>query len=492
MFAKSAAFSFVLAFYALTVSADPLHDLYDNVRAQFGGTGPDAVLPELTEENKRELQNSNEVKLCATGFNNGGKTNHVLVNVNKANKPTLQWLPKDPAYFCVTIKKDRKEIKLEGTVVPRERKYNEAPLYVEVTFKNKKEWDQCYCASADFVGGNPLNPSYKRVQKDCTWENFMNRPDDDSGLYYCPKCENWECHRARDMEDKTGAPSPVYAGWDFYTEVDGRLWGPGACLFLEENQRNFPEIEEVGTECIISNQNIPLAQFGCSDDELEDPVNGYGYGVTTKNQACGFATWFTCENELTYIGGNDISVHTADFNFNVVPCPAPPPTLPPSELCPKTPNACKKYNNEDEDNYCSTEEQCEKDGGVWVSPWKEDGGISCPNSGDNDKSCGCCTFPPPPTPFPTNAPTIKCPNTPSSCRNFNNEDGDNFCSSQEVCEEMEGWYWDTEAKEEDVKIVAATKKIVAAAESNTFANIFKLKKNVLKKVAPIALQHVVP
>mmetsp|Transcript_12098 Transcript_12098/g.13917 ORF Transcript_12098/g.13917 Transcript_12098/m.13917 type:complete len:122 (+) Transcript_12098:1410-1775(+) len=48
------------------------------------------------------------------------------------------------------------------------------------------------------------------------------------------------------------------------------------------------------------------------------------------------------------------------------------------------------------------------------------------------------------------------------------------------------------AKEEDVKIVAATKKIVAAAESNTFANIFKLKKNVLKKVAPIALQHVVP
>lgn len=441
MFVKSALLTVVLALGTLAANAEPLHELYDNVRQQFGGKGADAVLPALTEENKRELQNNNEVKLCATGFNNGGKTNHVLVNVNKGNKPTLQWLPKDPAYFCVTIKKDRKEIKLEGTVVPRERKYNEAPLYVEITYKSKKEWDKCYCASADFVGGDASNPSYNTVQKDCTFDAFQER--DDKDLYFCPKCENWQCHQAREKSPGNGAPAPVYAGWDFYTEVEGRLWGPGACLFLEENQRNFPEIEEIGTECTVSNQNIPLAQFGCSNDDLDDPVSGYGYGANTKNQACGFATWFTCEEELQYIGGPDITVHTADFNFDVVPCPSPPPTPPPSELCPKTPNACKKYNNEDEDNFCSTEEKCEDEDGVWISPWKGDGGISCPNSGNNDKSCGCCTFPPPPTPFPTPSPTVQCPRTPSSCRNFNNDEGDNFCSSQDVCDDLDGWYWDT-------------------------------------------------
>jgi len=150
---------------------------------------------------------------------------------------------------------------------------------------------------------------------------------------------------------------------------------------------------------------------------------------------------------LKYLGNDDVSVHVADINFDLIPCPTPKPTKPPSEKCPTTKDKCKFYENDDGTNFCSDIETCPPSM-IWEAPNGENKGLGCSKKGGNEPDCGCCRVPPPttaPTPPTTMRPTTdQCPETPESCECFDNEDCTNFCSDEPSC--PDNWIWDEKKK----------------------------------------------
>jgi len=109
----------------------------------------------------------------------------------------------------------------------------------------------------------------------------------------------------------------------------------------------------------------------------------------------------------------------------------PEPTPAPSEICVVTPDECAEYQNADGDNFCSTEENC---GGDFIFDTNNRGRGCSRGSTGNDGSCGCCRRPTPaPTPEPTPFPSEQCVVTPPSCAEYQNDAGENYCSTEDNC-----------------------------------------------------------
>uniref|UniRef100_A0A7S3PS57 Chitin-binding type-4 domain-containing protein n=1 Tax=Aplanochytrium stocchinoi TaxID=215587 RepID=A0A7S3PS57_9STRA len=360
----------VLSALALVASEDlsSTDFLIKNVRQALGSSD---FPPDLTEAQKRELQQGNNLKLCALPHSPGQTRNFILVNVNRNSRGTLRWLPYGDA--CVEIKNNQNEIKFDWQVVPQNDP--EGPiLTVEATFKNKKPFTDCWCAGEDFAG-SVENPNYGKVDKKCTISRFMNRPDDAADLLFCPKCEGGICGEANKKRDEIGSPKPIWLNWNFYTEVEGKLGGEGLALFRQEVEKSFPQtkVEPPVTTCTLSVLNVPVPQFGCSD--LDNPEDGYGFGVNVKNLECGFATWFNCVEDLPQLGGSANKLHVADINFNLgrcpTPAPVPTPTPPPTNFpTPKPQEPCVDYD-------------CCKLIDITIDECNDLGGIFCPGDDEN-------------------------------------------------------------------------------------------------------------
>mmetsp|Transcript_3720 Transcript_3720/g.5039 ORF Transcript_3720/g.5039 Transcript_3720/m.5039 type:complete len:370 (-) Transcript_3720:98-1207(-) len=323
------------------VRVESINAALEAARGSFG----DIVPAEITPEQYRELAYEGYLKLCGVEYNPGEKTkNHVVVNVNRNNKATLNWIPPDGESFCVFVKEeehDKYEVILNGTVVPFDtKKYGSEPLHVNAKFTVSSDWESCWCSSEE-VAKDPLDPHYGKVEKKCTLDKYMNREDE--SLLFCPKCDQGLCKEAGKKSDELGAPNPIYKDWVFFSKVEGKFYGPGLGLLRQEIFNSFPAVNPNLLECTLDITNIPVPQFGCSD--LSNPLNGYGYGVNAKNFECGFASWFNCLEDIDALGGVDnLKVHTLDINFNLIPCPTPAPTAQPT---PK--GICKRVNTSEID-----------------------------------------------------------------------------------------------------------------------------------------------
>eukprot|EP00510_Aplanochytrium_minuta_P007183 CAMPEP_0184039378 /NCGR_PEP_ID=MMETSP0955-20130417/52427_1 /TAXON_ID=627963 /ORGANISM="Aplanochytrium sp, Strain PBS07" /LENGTH=354 /DNA_ID=CAMNT_0026328539 /DNA_START=118 /DNA_END=1182 /DNA_ORIENTATION=+ len=291
-----------------------IKDALGQVRRNLG-SGFGELLPLLTEDQLEQLKETGSVKLCADNFDPDPDVNknHILVNVNKGNKPTLQWIRAEEPEFCLYIDTNYEEetgieiiaVSIWGAVVPKnEQKFGSEKLYVHATFNVTATYEQCYCASEDFAGSPP---KYGRINNKCTYSKYSKRPEEDQDLLFCPSCEY--CKKAAKEDD---APDPVYKYWVFFQGVTGQLWGPGLPVFREKIHDSFSKIDPSINSCTIDTTNLRLSQFGCG-------------GANSKNLYCGLGTWFNCREDLAALSptGNpeDVTVHVADINLRVVPCP---------------------------------------------------------------------------------------------------------------------------------------------------------------------------
>jgi len=436
-------------------------DLYNGLRSTMSGRN---ALPEIASEEFRELADG-VYKFCATDFNPGRPRTHVMTNVNMAGTATVRWL--NEGDFCVILNKNDDTLTFEGTVVPMDTAtYGDVSISMEVVFSMSVMFDECYCATNLFPPNNqaPKNPNYGAVENQCTPQAYMMRPAEAENLLFCPKCEQNQCSKANNERNRNGAPKPIWEGWYFYTKVKGSLSGDGVPVFRKIAMESFPDLNPEITTCTLNIENLPLPQFFCSD--LDDPNNGYGYGVNAKNQACGFATWFNCQEDVDD-GTVDSKLHIADFNFDIEPCPTPNPTTsaptppttpeptvnpttssPTNPQCPTQKKSCTDFENMEGSNMCTTKEDCEMMPGYIFDTTEM--GRGCSDMGGNIEDCGCCRKPPTPEPTPQPVPTTPqptvstCPLTKDSCKNFENSAGDNFCSTREDCEMTPGYIFDTD------------------------------------------------
>eukprot|EP00924_Labyrinthula_sp_SR-Ha-C_P005858 maker-scaffold_14-augustus-gene-7.16-mRNA-1 protein AED:0.24 eAED:0.24 QI:173/0/0.5/1/0.33/0.75/4/0/1003 len=252
-----------------------------------------------------------EVKICATA---AGKEEALLINVNDEGRGTLPWKIIDDQLFEITYNKFNQDLHLKGKLSTKNPHFP-GILDINLHFMKPVGYSDCYCASEDIIQ-QVDSPKYERIEKICTPKKYYESM---SNLSYCPKCENRLCDEAQDQVIE-GA---VYAGWSFYTQVEGNISGSGLNTFFLQTLHDLGmkggiTDTTLPDKCSLDVTGLPLPQGFCSDFTLQN--DSFGHGVNAKNQDCGFSTWFNCMEheilpEFQYTG-----LHIADINMNFALC----------------------------------------------------------------------------------------------------------------------------------------------------------------------------
>jgi len=274
-------------------------------------------------------------ELCAEAW---AENEHLLVVVNKKSQPVTEYVP--VGNFYVTIAEDFSFVNLEGTLKKRAGANQDKLLEMDYTFTENSKIDECFCASEDFTnefGGTPTFPNYDATQTHCTRQNVNDATLNPDDLLFCPHCEDDQCKKAK---QQGFAPDPIWEDWEFFGDALGTLSGEGMQIFRNKIKSVFPVIDASILACTPSIRNLPLAQMYCTNWTDPSPP-ARGFGVNSKNQRCGFAVWFNCQEDLEVLDENSMnpngfSGHAADINLRLVPCPGTRPPTPP-ELCPEFP-----------------------------------------------------------------------------------------------------------------------------------------------------------
>ena len=271
-----------------------------------------------------------------------GQLPHLLFNPARKEKDELRWLPPANEPLRVLLC-DNGDAQISGDLTLGA---GQPEMSILLELRDRVEdYEDCFC----YDDMPYTEKQYKRTQG-CGRKpkKYMNNAQFDE--YFCPKCESDQCLEAYRGAGTTGAPDPVFENWNMYRSVAGGLSGPGLPIFRDAVKALYRRIPDTQTECSFSIQNLPLPQLYCTD--YESPFLGLGYGVNGKNQRCGFAMWFNCEEDLQYLGEDDFKKKSADINMELtnlggfeVPTPRPTkwraPTPQEPEVVP-TPNPTKR------------------------------------------------------------------------------------------------------------------------------------------------------
>mmetsp|Transcript_5819 Transcript_5819/g.7032 ORF Transcript_5819/g.7032 Transcript_5819/m.7032 type:complete len:326 (+) Transcript_5819:319-1296(+) len=262
---------------------------------------------------------SSTIELCAVPYS---PSQHLLVTTGKNAKPTSKWIPAPNTVFRVTFEENFTSVTLSGELRERNSPASDT-IIMDYTFFENHGVDTCFCADQTFLtefnAGTEEKPLYFRVQQNCNFNNVYNPVLNPEGLDYCPFCETGQCGIAR----ANGGPMPIWTEWQFYSAAEGTLSGDGMPIFRDAIAETFPVIDESILACDPNLRNQPSAQIFCTN--YTDPNSGSGYGVNGKNQKCGMAVWFNCDEDLDALDSTTtvppgFIKHEADINLNLVPC----------------------------------------------------------------------------------------------------------------------------------------------------------------------------